>query len=103
MNSLSNQSKNTHKHSLNTNTKSSSQSDNYVANASYFKMKVTHISYLDIRYLLPAKRSPDILGMCKTFLHENIKNDTLKISNYSFERKDGKYKIIIIMNINFIY
>ena len=60
------------------------------------------IANLNIQHLLPKldelkchlsqTSSPKILGLCETFLHDNIKNNELQIKNYKFERKDRKVK-----------
>jgi hypothetical protein len=75
------------------------------------------IANLNIQHLLPKldelkchlsqTSSPKILGLCETFLHDNIKNNELQIKNYKFERKDRKVKkgggIITYINEGIVY
>ena len=83
-----------------------------------YSKKGTHISNLNICHLMPKLdeiklmlsnvNSPDILGLCETFLHENIDDNCLKINYFTFERKDrvGKKKgggIIVYMSNKLSY
>ena len=61
----------------------------------------------ELKCHLSQTSSPKILGLCETFLHDNIKNNELQIKNYKFERKDRKVKkgggIITYINEAIVY
>ena len=42
----------------------------------------------EIRILLSPTNNIDVLGICETFLHDNIDDDVLQMEGYSLERKD---------------
>ena len=46
----------------------------------------------EINYHLQNKNSPDVLGLCETFLSNHINNDLLHLQNYVIERKDRSHK-----------
>ena len=82
-----------------------------------FTGKDLSIASLNIQHLLPKlselkfhlshSTSPKILGLCETYLHDNIKDNELQIRNYKFERKDRQGKkgggIITYINENILY
>lgn len=76
-----------------------------------------HVSCLNIHYLMPKLdeirhilsqfNSPDIIGLCETFLNEDTSNNELYVTNYNFERKDRPLKkgggLIVYINENVKY
>ena len=46
----------------------------------------------EIELLLSEKRSVDILGLCETFLNNDIPDELISIDGFNFERKDRKGK-----------
>ena len=61
----------------------------------------------ELKFHLSHSTSPKILGLCETYLHDNIKDNELQIRNYKFERKDRQGKkeggIITYINENILY
>ena len=63
-----------------------------------FIKKGLRVGNLNIRHLFPkidqlkllleGRQSPDIFGICETFLSESVPNDLLNINGFSFERRD---------------
>ena len=46
----------------------------------------------EIKYMLNGKRSVDVLGICETFLKDDIDDNQLMIDGFSIERRDRKEK-----------
>ncbi len=61
----------------------------------------------EIKYHLCQSYSPNILGLCETFLHADINDNMLQVKNYRFERKDREHKkgggILVYVNNNIQY
>ncbi|XP_052778434.1 uncharacterized protein LOC128215865 [Mya arenaria] len=61
----------------------------------------------EIKYHLCQSYSPNILGLCETFLHADINDNMLQVKNYTFERKDREHKkgggILVYVNNNIQY
>ena len=83
-----------------------------------YSKKGTHIFNLNICHLMPKlgeiklmlsnMNSPDILRLWKTFLHENIVENCLKINYFTFEKRDYVHKkkggsIIVYMSNKLSY
>ena len=68
-----------------------------------FKTKGLHMANLNIRHILPkldelrivmsSENGPDILGLCETFLNENIACNELTINGFEYLRKDRSVTI----------
>ena len=68
-----------------------------------FKTKGLHMANLNIRHILPkldelrivmsSENGPDILGLCETFLNENIACNELTINGFEYLRKDRSFTI----------
>ena len=108
-------------HDLQCNVESTKICDNQVNgminNAFPFHTTGINISSLNVNHIFPKldelkfhlsqKLKPHILGLCETFLHNNIKDNQLHIKNYNFERKDRQNKqgggLIVYISENISY
>ena len=70
-----------------------------------FYKKGIHIANLNVRHILPkldelqitfgVENSPDILGICTTFLDPSVNDNQLSINDYDFIRKDRTNLVVV--------
>ena len=82
-----------------------------------FKGNGLHVAYVNIQHLLPKldeitcklaeNNSVDIFGMVETFLHNDVADNTLRITNFNIERNDRLHKrgggVIVYIKNNITY
>ena len=83
---------------------------NFVGTGLHFaNLNIQHLipKLEEIKFHLQKKNSPHFLGLCETFLTDNVHNDLLHINNYIIERRDRSHKkgggLLVYIDANLTY